>query len=73
LYSYSPIPDFEQRLHQVETGQGAFPDKIERHFSEVMISPENVQYSKEKMSFTAIANPEQGQVAAALILRVHAE
>jgi Papain family cysteine protease len=73
LYSYSPIPGFEQRLHQVETGQGTFPDKIERNFSEVMISPENVQYSKEKMSFTAIANPEQGQVAAALILRVHAE
>jgi hypothetical protein len=73
LYSHSPITNFEQRLRQVETGVLDFPKKVRNAFADLLIAAPNVQFSPDRMSFTAIADPANGRVAAAMILRVKAE
>lgn len=73
LYSHSPIINFEQRIRQIETGVSDFPQKVHNAFADLLIVAPNVQFSPDRMSFTAIADPSIGRVAAAMILRVKAE
>jgi hypothetical protein len=73
LYSHAPIPNFEQRLRQVESDGAVFPKKINAAFADLLIAAPNVQYSPDKMSFNAIADPQAGRIAAAMILKVKAE
>ena len=73
LYSHASIPDFEARIRRMEAKRGAFPDKVSEAFSDLLIGHSGLQYSHDKMSFTAIADPAKGRIAAALILRVQAE
>ncbi len=73
LYSYSPIANFENRLRQVETGGEDFSKKVRAAFADVLIAAPNAQFSPDKMSFSAIADPSGGRIATALMLRVKAE
>ncbi|GAB4497749.1 MAG: hypothetical protein OHK0019_31920 [Saprospiraceae bacterium] len=73
LYSYSPILNFEYRLRQIGTGVSDFPQKVRNAFADLYVAAPNVQYSPDRMSFTAIADPANGRVAVAMILRVKAE
>lgn len=73
LYSQAPIPAFEQRLLNVKSGLGDFLQKTTSAFADVLIQAPNIQFSPDKMAFTAISDLENGRIAAALILRVRAE
>jgi Papain family cysteine protease len=73
LYCHSPITDFEERLKMLGEQQAAFPDKINAVFGDLLIDPKDAQFSTEKMSFTAIADPGSGRIATALTLRVLAK
>jgi hypothetical protein len=73
LYSHSPIPNFEQRLRQVEKSSADFPQKAHNAFADLLISAPNVQFLPDRMSFTAIAAPASGHIATVMILKVKAE
>lgn len=73
LYSYASIPDFERRLRKMEASNDSFPHKTHSAFADVLIAAPNIQFLTDKMSFTAIADPPHGRIAAALMLRVRAE
>lgn len=73
LYSHALVPNFEQRLRQIESGDQAFSDKVQAAFADVLIAAPDVQFSAQKMSFTALADPKAGKIAAVIILRVKAE
>jgi hypothetical protein len=57
----------------VESDGAVFPKKINAAFADLLIAAPNVQYSPDKMSFNAIADPQAGRIAAAMILKVKAE
>ena len=73
LYSHAAIPDFDQRLLQINQHNGTFAEQIEAAFGDVLIRAPNAQFSLQKMSFKALADPVQHQLAVAIMLKVYAE
>lgn len=73
LYSYQKIPDIETRIAVVESGQGAFADRVAIAFADLLIPAGQVRFDPYKMSFQATARPGAGQVAVSLILEVQAQ
>lgn len=70
LYSQASINALEQRLAQIESMSAPFAEKVQTAFADVLIQAPDVQFSHEKMSFSALAKPETGKIAAAIILSV---
>jgi len=73
LYANTPVTDFEKRLGKLTSITGSFPQKVDKIFSDILITAPNVQFSADKMSFTAIADPPGGRMAVAIILVVAAQ
>jgi hypothetical protein len=71
LYSHAAIPGFDQRLAQLNQHNGAFAEQIKAAFGDVLIP--NAQFSAQKMSFKALADPVQQQLAVAITLKVYAQ
>ena len=71
LYSHAAIPGFDQRLAQIHQHGGTFAEQIKAVFGDVLIS--NAQFSPQKMSFKALADPAQQQLAVAITLKVYAQ
>ena len=74
VYSHAPIGQYEQRLQSIEQEQGGgFPEKVHTAFADVLIEPQNIQFSDKKMAFSAISHPEKGKIATIMMLVVEAE
>jgi hypothetical protein len=73
VYSHAPIPQYEQRLLALGQGSAPFAEKAQAAFADVLIEPQNVQFSDDKMAFSALADPDSGRIAALMLLEVVAE
>jgi hypothetical protein len=73
LYSNSPILDLDVRINAVQSGTGSFSDRVNKAFADVLIPPDQVRFSPNRMSFSAIPNPDAQQVAVPMILAVEAK
>lgn len=73
VYSHSPIGQYEQRLQSIEQAGGVFSEKVEAAFADVLIEPKSIQFSDNKMAFSAIVQPDTGKIAAMIVLSVTAE
>jgi hypothetical protein len=73
VYSHAPIPAYEQRLEALRENGQPFVEKVRDAFQDVLIEAPNVQFSADKMAFSAITDPQAGKIAALIVLSVYAE
>ncbi|MBK9337884.1 MAG: hypothetical protein IPM98_15595 [Lewinellaceae bacterium] len=73
LYSHTKLPDFEQRLEQINQADGDFPRRVHTVFSDLLIDGPNIQFAPDRMTFAAQSTPSEGRMAAVTILRVKAD
>lgn len=73
LYCYTPISDFNDRLQRVTLSAGDFPRKMQAAFGDLLVEANNIRYAPNKMSFEALAQPEQQRIAVPMILKVQAK
>ena len=72
VYSHAPIDKYEQRLQSIRMGNAVFPERVRDAFADVLIDQVNVQFSNNKMAFSAISDPLNGKIAALIMLNVSA-
>jgi hypothetical protein len=73
LYSQMPIPQFDERIKSIKKGNVPFLTQVQKSFEDVLIAPNQVQFSSEKMAFSATPQTDRGKIAAMIVLVVEAE
>lgn len=72
LYSEYSIKDIDERMEQVKSEGGNYCNNVQNTFSDLLVPAESVQYSLDKMQFTAQDIPEDKGTLVPLILTVTA-
>lgn len=72
LYSNFSIGDLEARLKKVAASKGAFKDRVNAGFADLLVPQKNIRYSLDEMSFTCLSSDPKRYVVP-IILKVTAE